>query len=291
MVYLGVRPAYNARRSPRDPCRTGVFCFVRNTRHHHEGHSTWPSSTRSRPHPAPTISTTELRDRLGDPELTIIDARPLTGYNGWRLDGEARGGHIPGAVAVPERLADAASTTPEIRRILDEKGVDRGPRGRRLRRPASMTPRPWRPRSRRSASPSSASTRMASRRGRRIPTCRSSACRSTTGSCTSIGCARSSRASVPRPPRGQVPALPRELRRSRGIRRGPHPGRALSRHELARGPGRLEPPLARGDRRGRPCAGHHPRHDGRSSTAATPKATRTRSGRAGAPGRSPPPAR
>jgi thiosulfate/3-mercaptopyruvate sulfurtransferase len=75
--------------------------------------------------PSPTISTTELRDRLRDPELTIIDSRPLTAYNGWRLDGEARGGHIPGAVPFPSAWLTSVDG-PEIRRILDEKGVVAG---------------------------------------------------------------------------------------------------------------------------------------------------------------------
>ena len=70
----------------------------------------------------PTISTTELRDRLGDPDLTVIDTRPLTGYNGWRLGAEARGGHLPGAVAFPSAWLTSVDA-PEIRRILDEKGV------------------------------------------------------------------------------------------------------------------------------------------------------------------------
>jgi molybdopterin synthase sulfurtransferase len=74
------------------------------------------------PPSSPTISTAELRDRLGDPELTIVDARPLTGYNGWRIDGEARGGHIPGAVAFPSAWLTSVDQ-PEIRRILEEKGV------------------------------------------------------------------------------------------------------------------------------------------------------------------------
>ena len=69
--------------------------------------------------PSPAISTEELRDRLGDPNLTIIDTRPLTGYNGWRLDGEARGGHIPGAVPFPSAWLTSVDE-PEIRRILDE---------------------------------------------------------------------------------------------------------------------------------------------------------------------------
>jgi len=70
----------------------------------------------------PTISTAELRDRLSDPDLTIVDARPLIGYNGWRVAGEARGGHIPGAVSFPSAWLTSVDA-PEIRRILDEKSV------------------------------------------------------------------------------------------------------------------------------------------------------------------------
>jgi thiosulfate/3-mercaptopyruvate sulfurtransferase len=43
--------------------------------------------------------------------LPVVDARPLAAFNGWRLAGEARGGHIPGAIAIPadwlQRLDDA----------------------------------------------------------------------------------------------------------------------------------------------------------------------------------------
>jgi thiosulfate/3-mercaptopyruvate sulfurtransferase len=77
------------------------------------------------PAASPTISTTELRDRLRDPDLTILDVRPLIGYNGWRLDGEARGGHIPGATTFPAEWLTSVDA-PEIRRILDEKGVVAG---------------------------------------------------------------------------------------------------------------------------------------------------------------------
>jgi len=69
-----------------------------------------------------TISTTELRDRLSDPGLAIVDARPLTGYNGWRLADEARGGHIPGAISFPSAWLTSVDA-PEIQRILDEKGL------------------------------------------------------------------------------------------------------------------------------------------------------------------------
>ena len=47
------------------------------------------------------VSTAELRRRLNDADLAIVDVRPLFAYNGWRADGEARGGHIPRAVAFP----------------------------------------------------------------------------------------------------------------------------------------------------------------------------------------------
>jgi molybdopterin synthase sulfurtransferase len=69
-----------------------------------------------------TITTAELREGLDDPRRTIVDIRPLASYNGWRLNGEARGGHVRGAVAFPAgwlRVVDEA----EIRRLLDEKGI------------------------------------------------------------------------------------------------------------------------------------------------------------------------
>ncbi len=72
-----------------------------------------------------TITTTELRDRLGDPALVVVDVRPLAAYNGWRLRDEARGGHIPGAVAFP--IAWLATVDPtEIDRLLTERGVAAG---------------------------------------------------------------------------------------------------------------------------------------------------------------------
>jgi thiosulfate/3-mercaptopyruvate sulfurtransferase len=35
------------------------------------------------------------------PTVKVVDTRPMSAFNGWRLDAEARGGHIPGAVAFP----------------------------------------------------------------------------------------------------------------------------------------------------------------------------------------------
>ncbi|MDH4178106.1 MAG: rhodanese-like domain-containing protein [Thermoleophilia bacterium] len=75
--------------------------------------------------PTSTISTPELQRRLSDPELTIVDVRPLHAYNGWRISGEARGGHIPGAVAFPSAWL-ASVHRAEAARLLQTKGVVQG---------------------------------------------------------------------------------------------------------------------------------------------------------------------
>jgi thiosulfate/3-mercaptopyruvate sulfurtransferase len=47
------------------------------------------------------ISTPELQKLIGDNNTKIIDVRPVDAYNGWRLHGEKRGGHIRGAKSLP----------------------------------------------------------------------------------------------------------------------------------------------------------------------------------------------
>jgi thiosulfate/3-mercaptopyruvate sulfurtransferase len=72
---------------------------------------------------ARAISTAVLAQRLADPHVAIVDVRPLAAYNGWRLRGEARGGHIPRAVACPRvwapRLGDRG-----VLALLARRGVD-----------------------------------------------------------------------------------------------------------------------------------------------------------------------
>jgi 3-mercaptopyruvate sulfurtransferase SseA len=68
------------------------------------------------------VSTRELRRRLGDPALVTVDLRPLPAYNGWRLGGEARGGHVPGAVSLPVSWLTAVDE-PELERELSAKGI------------------------------------------------------------------------------------------------------------------------------------------------------------------------
>ena len=68
------------------------------------------------------ISTAELRRRLDDTGLTIVDVRPLPAYNGWRQNGAPRGGHIPGAVAFPSAWLTSVDDA-EIERLLESKGI------------------------------------------------------------------------------------------------------------------------------------------------------------------------
>jgi thiosulfate/3-mercaptopyruvate sulfurtransferase len=68
------------------------------------------------------ISTNELRDKLQEPNLTVVDVRPLAAFNGWRLRNEPRGGHIPDAVAFPAAWLGTVDRA-EIRRLLDAKGI------------------------------------------------------------------------------------------------------------------------------------------------------------------------
>src|SRR5713226_5172445 len=71
---------------------------------------------------AATISAAELRDRLDDPRLTIVDVRPLPAYNGWRSNGEARGGQIPGAVAFPRAWLSSVDAA-DVERLLHSKDI------------------------------------------------------------------------------------------------------------------------------------------------------------------------
>jgi thiosulfate/3-mercaptopyruvate sulfurtransferase len=73
-------------------------------------------------HRAESISTGELTRRLTDTALTIVDTRPLAAYNGWRLGGEARGGHVPGSVALPSGWLGALDDT-DLAALLHTKGI------------------------------------------------------------------------------------------------------------------------------------------------------------------------
>ena len=209
-----------------------------------------------------TISTAELHDRLSDPDVTIVDVRPIAAYNGWRLQGEVRGGHIPGATVFPSAWLRSVDET-EIRRLLLDKGItpdrtvvvygdgagDAAALEARLaglghtdvlRYDAGFPPGP----------PMSA--------------CRSSACQTTTSWSMPEWVRQLVAGERPDTYNGRpFPAVPRQLRSSRGVRGRPPPRRPLPRHQLAgvpedwnrRSPAELEATLT--------ALGISPRHDGR----------------------------
>jgi molybdopterin synthase sulfurtransferase len=53
------------------------------------------------PSASTTLDAPGLRAILNAPDVTVVDVRPLSAFNGWRVGDESRGGHIPGAVSLP----------------------------------------------------------------------------------------------------------------------------------------------------------------------------------------------
>jgi len=53
--------------------------------------------------PIKELTTESVQSLLNNPEVRLIDVRPVDAYNGWELQGEKRGGHIPGAKSLPEK--------------------------------------------------------------------------------------------------------------------------------------------------------------------------------------------
>lgn len=51
------------------------------------------------------LTTAELLDRMKN-GVKIIDVRPIDAYNGWKMQGEKRGGHINGAKTLPAKWAE-----------------------------------------------------------------------------------------------------------------------------------------------------------------------------------------
>ena len=68
------------------------------------------------------ISTEELFKHLGKPGFLVLDIRETAAYNGWRLQGKARGGHVPGAVSLPVSWFRQASET-DSGALLEAKGI------------------------------------------------------------------------------------------------------------------------------------------------------------------------
>lgn len=208
-----------------------------------------------------TISTTELRSRLHDPGLTIVDVRPLAAFNGWRLDGEIRGGHIPGARAFPAAWLSTVDAA-EIDRLLDAKGIVAGREivvyGSAADDAAAMAVR--------FRDLGFGATRVldgGADAWAADRSCRSTAFRSTRNSCISTGFATSSRAGDQRPRHRADSSCSMSIS---GFRR--NTPKVTSRERTTSTPtGSRIRPTGTGARRSRsrppPRARYHARHDGR----------------------------
>ena len=69
----------------------------------------------------------EVADLLEDENYVFVDTRINDAYNGWALDGVARGGHLPGAVDFSARWLSLEDplTSEDILELLEERGISR----------------------------------------------------------------------------------------------------------------------------------------------------------------------
>lgn len=65
------------------------------------------------------LSTAELTSCMKNPKYNLIDIRPIEAYNGWKLSGEVRGGHLPGAKSIPLKWTRYMDWV----EVLDEKNI------------------------------------------------------------------------------------------------------------------------------------------------------------------------
>lgn len=74
-----------------------------------------------------TVTTQELNEKLNDDSWVIVDTRINDAYNGWKLDGVARGGHIEGAVDFAANWLNVEADNKEetLEKALETKGIDK----------------------------------------------------------------------------------------------------------------------------------------------------------------------
>lgn len=73
-----------------------------------------------------TISTEDLKNKLDDDSWVIVDTRINDAYNGWKLEGVKRGGHIAGAVDFSANWlkVDVDDKEELLDEVLKTKGID-----------------------------------------------------------------------------------------------------------------------------------------------------------------------
>jgi thiosulfate/3-mercaptopyruvate sulfurtransferase len=69
-----------------------------------------------------SITTLKLEELLSSNDVFLLDVRPSAAFNGWQLQNEARGGHIPGAVSFPQEWFDDLGNEEAVKKLM-EKGI------------------------------------------------------------------------------------------------------------------------------------------------------------------------
>jgi thiosulfate/3-mercaptopyruvate sulfurtransferase len=74
-----------------------------------------------------TITTEEVSEKLSDESWVIVDTRINDAFNGWKLDGVERGGHIKGAVDFSANWlsVDAENKEETLEKALETKGIEK----------------------------------------------------------------------------------------------------------------------------------------------------------------------
>ncbi|MBM7625067.1 rhodanese-like domain-containing protein [Sporohalobacter salinus] len=68
------------------------------------------------------INTEDLAAKLGADDLAVVDVRSDAAYNGWKLKGEVRGGHIKGAAQLPYSVVNKLDDK-QLQAILKDKKI------------------------------------------------------------------------------------------------------------------------------------------------------------------------
>lgn len=86
-----------------------------------------PGKFASAPEPEVLANSSHILARMRDGNFSIIDPRTDAEYNGWQIHGEARGGHIPGAVQIPFEWCFNTDGTVlgyrELRKLFEPRGI------------------------------------------------------------------------------------------------------------------------------------------------------------------------
>jgi thiosulfate/3-mercaptopyruvate sulfurtransferase len=69
-----------------------------------------------------SLSTRAMVEAVEDPACVVVDTREMAAFNGWTLQGEARGGHLPGVVAFPFEWTTVVHGT-ALQRLLASTGI------------------------------------------------------------------------------------------------------------------------------------------------------------------------